>query len=158
MLVTLRIIKKRVFFYKIKAKQVGENIIIYAPKPKTKARKNKLIKALNPYAGKIIYPKNLDLAGFPMGFDVKGAVRRKRLKNFLNLCKVKRPQTAVIMSSWLIKRNYFKDISPFVGKIILPDAPFDADLQNELLAFSGTPVIFGGEPPKSDDETAILLL
>ena len=158
MLVTLKFTKGRHLFYKIRSKQVGENIIIYAPKPKTKGKKARLKKVLYPYAGQIIYPKDFDLAGFPVGFDLKAAVRRKKLQNFLKVCKEKRPKTAVIMQGDLIRQQFFKDISPFVGKIILPLAPFDADLQNDLLAFSGTPVIFGGEVPKSDDETAILLL
>ncbi|MBQ5765494.1 MAG: hypothetical protein IIW03_05065 [Clostridia bacterium] len=158
MLITLRLIKKRGVFYKIRAKQVGDNIIIYAPPPKTKRRKHKLIKVLYPYAGQIIYPKGFNAEDYPKPFDLNRAVKRKKLENFLKQCKIKRPNTAVIVSKGLIKNNYFKDISPFVGKIILPDTPYAKDLQNEILAFSGTPIIFGGEVPKSDKDTLILLL
>ena len=156
MLVTVKFIKGWPLFYKIKSKRVGDNIIIYALKPKTKHSKAKLKNALLPYEGKIIYPKDFSVEGFPKGFDVKTAQKIKKLKNFLKKCKAKRPKTAVIISNGQIAPGFYKDISPFVGKIVLPNTPVNMALKNELLTFSGTPIVFGGEVPKSDDETLIL--
>ncbi len=158
MMVTLKLVKRAGLFYKIRYKQVGDNIIIYAPPPKSRRKRDKLKKALLPYAGKIIYPKNFKADGFPKGFDVKTTLKIKRLNNFLKLCKQKNPKTAVIISNGQIAPAFYRDISPYVGKIVLPFCATDTALQNELLAFSGTPIVFGGAPPKSDDETLTLLL
>lgn len=158
MMVTLKLVKRAGLFYKIRYKRVGDNVIIYAPPPKSRGKKEKLKKALLPYAGKIIYPKGFGTEDFPKGLDVNAAKKRKKLINFLKLCKSKRPKTAVIISNGQIAPAFYRDISPYVGKIILPFTPNDTALQNELLAFSGTPIVFGGAPPKSDDETLTLLL
>lgn len=158
MMVTLKFIKRAGPFYKIRYKQVGDNIIIYAPPPKSPGKRDKLKKALLPYSGQIIYPKGFSERDFPKGLDVDAAKKRKKLINFLKLCKSKRPKTAVIISNGQIAPAFYRDISPYVGKIVLPFAATDIALQNELLAFSGTPIIFGGAPSKSDDETVTLLL
>lgn len=142
-MVFLELGKKRKLFYKIKVKgEGGGNLKIIAPPPRGNRQKRLLMTALIPYDGSIIYPDDFDYRGYPAPYPLKEMLRFKKLTEFLDYCKIKKPNTVTIFSGGWIKNKYYYDLSPFVGRIILPDTPFNADLQADLLAYSGTPIIF----------------
>lgn len=154
MLVKLEFTNKRKLRYKFKWVERTENLkLLICPAPKNKRQMQKLQKALLPFEEKIIYPKGFVTNGFPKEYPLTEMTRRQRLSDFLSYCKAKRPETVVIISKGIIKEQFFIDLSGFVGRIFLPDTPYNPTLSQKILSFSGTPIIFGGEIPKQDENT-----
>ena len=146
MLVKLNLENKAKFVYKIKSEKIHKNnktvFVITAPTPKNKKQKNKLIEFLTPYENYIIYPKGFDSDNYPAPYPMFELHCKKLLADFLNLCKKKQPEIAVITPNGAIKNEFYFDLSEYVGKIIINDKNENKDLKNALLAHSGTVVEF----------------
>ena len=146
MLVKLNLENKAKFVYKIKSEKIHKNnktvFVITAPTPKNKKQKNKLIEFLTPYENYIIYPKGFDSDNYPAPYPMFELHCKKLLADFLNLCKKKQPEIAVITPNGAIKNEFYFDLSEYVGKIIINDKNENKDLKNALLAHSGTVVVF----------------
>ncbi len=146
MLVKLNLENKAKFVYKIKSEKIHKNnktvFVITAPTPKNKKQKNKLIEFLTPYENYIIYPKGFDSANYPAPYPMFELHCKKLLADFLNLCKKKQPEIAVITPNGAIKNEFYFDLSEYVGKIIINDKNENKDLKNALLAHSGTVIEF----------------
>ncbi len=159
MLVKLEFTKKRSVGYKFKWVKKSESLsLLICPAPKSNRQKRKLHKLLLPFEEKIIYPKGFITKGFPKEYPLAEMTRRQRISDFLNYCKKKRPETVVIISKGIIKEQFFIDLSAFVGSIVLPDTPYNPNLSQKILSFSGTPVVFGGEIPKDDKDTCFFYI
>ena len=146
MLVKLNLENKAKFVYKIKSEKIHKNnktvFVITAPTPKNKKQKNKLIEFLTPYENYIIYPKGFDSDNYPAPYPMFELHCKKLLADFLNLCKKKQPEIAVITPNGAIKNEFYFDLSEYVGKIIINDKNENKDLKNALLAHSGTVIEF----------------
>lgn len=146
MLVKLNLENKAKFVYKIKSEKIHKNnktvFVITAPTPKNKKQKNKLIEFLTPYENHIIYPKGFDSDNYPAPYPMFELHCKKLLSDFLNLCKKKQPEIAVITPNGAIKNEFYFDLSEYVGKIIINDKNENKDLKNTLLAHSGTVIEF----------------
>ena len=142
MLVKLNLENKAKFVYKIKSEKIHKNnktvFVITAPTPKNKKQKNKLIEFLTPYENYIIYPKGFDSDNYPAPYPMFELHCKKLLADFLNLCKKKQPEIAVITPNGAIKNEFYFDLSEYVGKIVIKESAVNEELQNELLTYSGT--------------------
>ena len=159
MLVKVEFTKKRRFRYNLRWVKKNEKLnLLICPVPKTIRQREKLRIALLPFENSVIYPPGFITDGFPKEYPLTEMIRRQRLSDFLNYCKIKRPEKVVIVSKGIIKEQFFVDLSSFVGSIILPDTPYNPELILKVLSFSGTPIIFGGEIPKEDENTRLFYI
>ena len=156
MKVMVNLTKSKTFF-KIRFKKVNEGLlIITASKPKTKKQKIKLINALLPFEKKIIYPKGFNTTDYPAPYPEFEIKCKKMLYEFLNNCKKKRPDVAVITPNGLIKERFYFDLSEYVGKIVLNTKDYNDELKSSLLNHSGTVLEYGAQYDSGKNSVAVL--
>ncbi len=156
MKVKVNLIKSKTI-YKIRFKKVNESLlIITAPTPKNKKQKIKLINTLIPFEKKIIYRKGFNATGYPAPYPEFEVNCKNMLYLFLNSCKEKRPDIAVITPNGLIKDKFYFDLSEYVGKIILNTKDYNDDLKSSLLAHSGTVLEYRSEYNCTKNSVAVL--
>lgn len=83
---------------------------------------------------------------------------RKLLLDFLDECKTKKPDIAVITPNGLIKDAFYLDLSEHVGKIILNTINYNDELKSVLLAHSGTVVEYGVQYDSGKNSIAVLTM
>lgn len=153
MLLKLVFVNKKLF-YKIKTKKDADFWVATAPYPKNKRQKKQLIEFLSPFEKRIIYPQNFCTKDYPEPYPAFEIMCKNMLLNFLDLCKKKRPEIAVIAPNGLIKNNFYFDLSKYVGQIVLITSSKDQNLKRDLLAHNGTVIEFllGFEKNKTNAE------
>ena len=160
MLVKLNLENKAKFVYKIKSEKIHKNnktvFVITAPTPKNKKQKNKLIEFLTPYENYIIYPKGFDSDNYPAPYPMFELHCKKLLVDFLNLCKKKQPEIAVITPNGAIKNEFYFDLSEYVGKIVLNTKDYNDELKSSLLTHSGTVLEYGVQYDSGKNSVAVL--
>ena len=146
MLVKLVLSGGRKFTYKITSKEMNTGGIrilnVFAPMPHTLKQKRKLADFLIPFKGRIIYPEGFNVYGFPKALISYEDYCRKRIVDFLDICKNQTPDIAVIIPRGRIKDEFYLDLSEYVGKIIIKESAVNKGLQNKLLEYSGTIIEF----------------
>lgn len=144
----LKFKNKKALFYKVSAyvrhSKEGMYTEILAPYPKNKRQKAKLIKFLKDYDGKIIYPDGFYENGMPSPYLSYELRCKLLIKEFLEYSKENGPDCAVICTADCLHRNFYFELSRYVGRIIITDLPRDDCLASEILSYSGTPLQFGG--------------
>lgn len=149
---------KSTLFYKIKCKKINNDFFITAPKPRNSKQKNKLIEFLIPFNGRIIYPDDFNSDGYPAPYPAFEIKCKKMLIDFLNQCKNKKPDIAIITPNGLIKDKFYFDLSEYVGKIILHTKNQNDKLKIALLGYSGTVLEYNSEYDEKKNSTAVLIM
>lgn len=143
--------EKTIFSYKIRgytvSAQPGTFININAPVPANKKQKEKLFNILSPYFGKILLPNSIkNLKDFEnAGYNTYHFENTVLIYAFLDYCKHTHPTSVLISGSDYLSLNFFKRLSHYTNRIVLPNCEYNSSLCRSILKISGAPLFFNNE-------------